>query len=193
MLECLNFQTLPTSALSKVYLESERLVLRSILETDAPDVYREFTVDVTKYMIPKPPEIIEDTLAFICACRQGMAKQQEIVCSILDKRDNNFLGCCGLHARQNWPEPELGIWIRAGAHGHGFGREAVHTLAGWGFAQLRTDYLFYPVDRENHPSRAIAESLNGVVFAEKKVPTQRGTWLNEVVYRIPRPNGSAVL
>ncbi|MBI1193535.1 MAG: GNAT family N-acetyltransferase [Bacteroidetes bacterium] len=191
MLVSLNFKTQPAPALSEVRLHSARLMLRPVLEADASDIFREFTSDITEYMLPKPPEALPETLAFIHASQQGMAKQRELVCVIQSHRDDRFLGCCGLHARQTWPEPELGIWIRADAHGYGYGREAVHTLATWGFEHLHAAYLVYPVDCENKASRAIAESLNGVVFAEKKVPTQRGTWLNEVAYRIPRPIESA--
>jgi RimJ/RimL family protein N-acetyltransferase len=168
-------------------LASERLILRPVQEQDAEVIFSTFTEKITIYMLPKAPEKIQDTLNFIRASQTGMDQGRELVCSILDKRDQQFLGCCGLHARPSWPEPELGIWIRAEAHGHGYGREAVQTLTAWGFANLRADYLVYPVDRNNLPSRAIPESMQGRVFAEKKVATQRGTWLDEVIYRIPRP------
>ena len=120
--------------------------------------------------------------------KRGLANQRELVCVVLEKEQKTFLGCCGLHARPSWPEPELGIWIKASAHWYGYGREAVQTMAHWAFHHLNSTSLIYPVDRQNNPSRNIAESLGGVVTAEKKVLTQRGTLLDEVVYRIAAPD-----
>jgi [ribosomal protein S5]-alanine N-acetyltransferase len=169
-------------------ISAERILLQPIQEHHAPDIFKEFTADITTYMLPKPAKVLADTLAFIRASQEGLANQRELVCVVLEKEQKTFLGCCGLHARPSWPEPELGIWIKASAHGYGYGREAVQTMAHWAFHHLNSTSLIYPVDRQNNPSRNIAESLGGVVTAEKKVLTQRGTWLDEVVYRIAAPD-----
>jgi hypothetical protein len=46
------------------------------------------------------------------------------------------------------------------------------------------DYLVYPVDRRNIPSRRIPESMGGEILEEKRVATMRGTELDEIVYRL---------
>ena len=50
------------------------------------------------------------------------------------------------------------------------------------------DYLIYPVDRANIPSRKIPESLGGIIFEEKKTKTMSGGVLDEVVYKISHGN-----
>ncbi len=187
MMVTLKFKRQPVPDLTQLSIESDRLLLETVNRQYANLIFTEFTEIITQYMLPRPPEAVEETMQFIEASREGMNKLRELVCVVLLKSDRSFLGCCGLHARQVWPEPELGIWIKKGAHGSVYGREAVTAMAGWAFDHLIADYLIYPVDQANLPSRKIAESLGGIVFAEKKVPTARGTFLNEVVYRIPKP------
>ena len=48
------------------------------------------------------------------------------------------------------------------------------------------DYAIYPVDKANIASRKIAESLGGMVIKERRVKTMRGSYLDEVVYKIPK-------
>ena len=181
-----DFSTLPEPSLLEVRLLSPRLVLRPVVESDAPVIFQEFSPAITHYMIPKAAEHIEESLAFIRASEKGMRAKRELVCAILEKPSGDFAGCCGLHLRATWEEPELGIWIRAGVHRKGYGREAVKAMAEWAFQHLSYPNLIYPVDRNNLASRRIPESMGGFEFAEKLVLTQRGTTLDEVVYKIPR-------
>ena len=46
------------------------------------------------------------------------------------------------------------------------------------------NYLVYPVDKENIPSRKIAECLDGKIFREETRVSMSGLVLNEVAYRI---------
>ncbi|MEH2435865.1 MAG: GNAT family N-acetyltransferase [Nostoc sp.] len=80
--------------------------------------------------------------------------------------------------------PELGIWLKKSAHGHGFGREAIHVLKDWVDKNLEYNYLSYPVDKRNIPSRKIAESLRGKIFREFQQINKSGYLLDEVEYRI---------
>lgn len=166
-------------------IPADRVCLKTLREEMVQPIFEEFSENITRYMLPKAPQDPGETLAFIRLSRRGMTERRELVCAVFHRGTGEFLGCCGLHARPAWEWPELGIWIKESAHGFGYGREAVRTMASWAFRNLDIPLLIYPVDRDNHPSRKIPESLGGVVFAEKVVPTQRGTFLDEVVYRIP--------
>jgi [ribosomal protein S5]-alanine N-acetyltransferase len=169
-----------------VSLESERVRLQSISDAYAPEIFREFTEEITRYMYPAPPARIEETLAFIARVREGMQAGSDLGCAIRARESEEFLGCCGLHGKAAQRAPELGIWLKKGAHGHGFGREAIARLARWAWEQVDFDYLVYPVDRANVPSRRIPEFLGGTIFKEGLVPRMNGGSLDEVVYRIPR-------
>ncbi len=80
----------------------------------------------------------------------------------------------------------LGIWLKSGAHGNRYGREAINFLVQWTVENVDFDYLRYPVDRANIPSRKIAESLGGTVYEENRVETMSGGILDEVVYKITK-------
>lgn len=165
-------------------IQGERLVLLPVSREVDADILREFTAAVTRYMIPKPVERMEEVHAFIDGARKGMAAGDEIILRIHHRATGEFLGICGLHNRSRGDSPELGIWLKAGAQGSRFGREAIHALAAWAKANLAFSYLIYPVDKRNVPSRRIAESLGGVVLRKTRHLSMSGYMLNELVYRI---------
>lgn len=171
--------------LDSVEIVTARLCLRPVTERYAADIFREFTPDVTRYMVPSTPREIGETKAFIADTTRQRKLGVDLVLVILSKENEEFLGCCGLHGAQKATEPELGIWLKKSAHGSGFGREAIAALAEWAARNLTVEALIYPVDRKNGPSRNIPERMGGTIIGEARVKTMSGTELDEVVYRIP--------
>jgi len=171
--------------LTKFVLDTGRIRLRPISMDDAGDCFREFTKSITRYMYPKTPERIEETQEFIRLALALLRSGEDLHLVICDSRTGEFLGCCGLHGRGKPEHPELGVWVKAPAHGNGYGKEAITALKQWADSNLRYEYLTYPVDRRNAASRRVPESLGGVIFKEGKSPKGDGGWLDEVVYRIP--------
>lgn len=169
--------------LKSFVIESERLRLVPTSEDYAQDIFEEFTDEITKFMMPRTPKKIEETLEFIRASRIAMDKGEELELVILDKFTGEFIGHAGMR-KLNTDVPVLGIWIKKSAHGHKFGREAVKALKDWADKNLRYKYLEYPVDKKNTPSRKIAESLGGTVAREIKKTNMAGNILDEVEYRI---------
>lgn len=169
--------------LKNLIIESERLKLVPTSEDYAQDIFREFTDEITRFMMPKTPQKIEETLEFIRASREAMDKGEELEVVILDKDTGEFIGHGGIR-RLNTNAPVLGIWIKKGAHGHKYGKEAVKALKEWVDKNLNYEYLEYPVDKKNIPSRKIAESLGGIIAREVKKTNMAGNILDEVEYRI---------
>jgi [ribosomal protein S5]-alanine N-acetyltransferase len=180
------FKTLAPVDFMALCIDGPRIRLRSVHERYGEAIFREFTEEIVRYMNPVPPKTLADSLAFISQTREGMLEGADLACAILTRDAGEFLGVCGFHGRESPTTPELGIWIKKEAHGRGYGREAVVTLAGWAVQNIAFDALLYPVDRANHPSRRIPECLGGVIVKEGKAPRMNGGFLDEVVYRIPR-------
>lgn len=170
--------------LTCLHIDGDRVVLNSICERYSNEIFKEFTPEITEYMGPKPSEKIEETISFISECVEGMKAGNDLNLVITKKNNREFLGCCGLHGMGNTRTPEIGIWIKKTAHGNKYGQEAIRTLVSWAFESINFDYFIYPVDRANIASRKIPESLGGIVFEEKMVPTMHGTNLDAVVYKI---------
>ena len=168
-------------------IEGERVRLVSIARAFEQDIFTEFSSDITTYMIPKPADSVEETRAFIEASLEGFTEGDNLQFVILEKPENEFLGCCGLHGRGDPRNPEFGIWLKKGAHGRGLGREAIRTLALWAQENLRLESFIYPVDKRNVSSRKIPVSLGGKVLKERTETGMSGNVLDEVVYKIPVP------
>lgn len=167
--------------LSHVVLETNRLRLEPISERWAEEIFREFTADITRYMLASPAEEITETLVFIVAARKAMCDGTDLVPVILHRESGEFLGCCGLH-KVHTSAPEFGIWLKKGAHGNKYGQEAIAALKEWGCANLTVSHFIYPVDRRNCASRKVALSLGGRVMHERDTCAPDGRCLEEYVY-----------
>ena len=150
--------------LAEVTITTERLKLVPISRKYVDAIFKEFTPEVTTYMFPKPAESVNDTLEFIELSEKQRETGEAFNVSILDAQTGELLGGGGI-TRMNTKTPEFGIWIKKGAHGHKYGREAVKGLRDWAEKHLTYDHFVYPVDKRNIASRKIAESLGGVVKA----------------------------
>jgi RimJ/RimL family protein N-acetyltransferase len=171
--------------LHQVSIDAERVRLATITEDFTQQIYDEFTPEITRYMLPAPPQSITDTQAFMSAARASLDSQEELHLVITSKDGGEFLGICGLHCRRDPDEPELGIWIKKGAHDHGYGLEAISALKRWADAHIDFRRLIYPVDRRNHASVRIPVALGGTVIDERMQATMSGTELDELVFAIP--------
>lgn len=169
--------------LGEVSLESKRLILQAISLAYTEDVFREFTSEITTFMYPKPASSLSETEKIIRNMILQRENHTDLVLVILNKEHLEFLGICEVGAIDTHT-PELGIWLKKSAHGHGFGREAIEALKDWVDKNLEYNYLSYPVDKRNIPSRKIAESIGGKVFREFQHINKSGYLLDEVEYRI---------
>lgn len=171
--------------LLQLTLETDRLLLIPISPLHREIIFKEFTEEITHYMRPVPPKTIAVTDAFIASSRKNMEEGTEIICAITEKKTGEFLGAGGFH-RINTTTPEFGIWLKKSAHGHAYGREAMHALKKWADEQLTYDYIEYPVAEENSASRKIPESLGGVIVREYNEGNGAGEVMAWVEYRITK-------
>jgi [ribosomal protein S5]-alanine N-acetyltransferase len=187
-----HFIRVHTPSLLSLTIESDRLLLVIISEKFAQNIFREFTDDITQYMLPSPAQDITETRNFIAESRRGIELGYNLQFAILAKPQGEFLGCCGLHGEDSVRTPELGIWIKKSAHGNGYGREAIHMLVNWALQHIDLDSFLYPVDRHNIASSKIPESLGGKIVEELITETLTGKILDKVVYQIDRFKTSQV-
>ena len=175
--------------LTQFELETQRLILAAITMDYVDMIFDEFTPEVTFYMHPRSPHRIEETMHFIRESLVGLERGSNLQLVILKKETREFLGCCGLHNIDS-RVPEFGIWLKESAHGNSYGMEAITALNNWAMVNLEFEYIKYPVDEENYPSRRIPEALNGVIAKEYQVMNLSNRRLFILEYRI-YPNQSA--
>jgi len=164
-------------------IESDRLILLPIDLEFKADLFQNFTEEITILMFPKSPESIQETAAFIEKSIEQRNNKTDLVLTIFNRENKEFLGNCGIH-RINTDTPELGIWLKKSAHGNGFGKEAIRTLKNWADLNLKYQYLLYPVDRNNIPSRKIPESFAAKIYRNYEQISQSGKVLDLLEYRI---------
>lgn len=177
--------------IQNIIIETERLLLVPTTKEYIQEIFKEFTDEVTRYMFPKTPKEISETEERINSCLVKREKWEELQMTILDKITKEFFGNVGLH-RVNESIPELWIWIKQSAYGKKIWKEAVAWLESWGQENLDFEYIVYPVDKDNIPSRKIAESLwwivqideNGNELIKTKGTLDPNKKLNSVEYRI---------
>lgn len=174
--------------LSRATIETDRLLIVPVAMKYKEAIFREFQEPVTKFMYPKPAKEIAETEQFIKESLEGLKKgtnlQMVILTKAAVKATAEFLGCAGLHDLDK-EKPEMGIWIKASAHGKKYGREAMAGVKQWADQNLRYGHIRYPVAAQNIASRKIAESLGGKVQKEYKKTMQSGRVYLMVEYWIP--------
>ena len=163
----------------------ERIFLSTRVDFYANEIFREFTAEITRYMTPNPCETREEFEIVRKQFADQRANKTDILFVVLKKESGEFLGCCGIHANKDARVPHVGLWIKKGAHGNGYGREAIHTLIQYASEHLVVEGFMYPVDRRNISSRKIPESLGGSIVDEMKTVSMSGRELDQVVYHIP--------
>jgi RimJ/RimL family protein N-acetyltransferase len=169
-------------------IETKRLLLKPISHDYADEIFKEFTSEITKYMYPKPAENIDETKDFIEKSLEGSANGTNLQLIIVNKDNNEFIGCIGLH-NINTMEPELGIWTKKSSHNNGYGLEAMTALINWAHKNIKFNYLKYPVDKRNKASRRLPENNNGKIMKEYKTIGSGSNELDEYEYWIyPKTN-----
>ncbi|MGH7246357.1 MAG: GNAT family N-acetyltransferase [Candidatus Levyibacteriota bacterium] len=169
--------------LSNTVILTERLKLVPLSEEYAESIFKELTEEITRYMFPKSPDKIEETLEYIKSELPKIEKGEQLPVIILKKDTGEFIGGAGVHDL-NTKTPTMGIWIKKSAHGNKYGLEAIKALKQWLDENISYNYISYPVDKDNIASKKIIEALNGIPEKEVQVKNMSGNILNEIAYRI---------
>ncbi len=164
-------------------LITKRLKLTPITMDYLDDVFTNFNPEVCTYMFPKPATDQSETIAFILKSMENYELGKEIVFAALLKDTNEFIGCMGIH-HIDTPKPELGVWTKASVHGNGYGLEGMDAIIEYAKNHCDFDYLVYPADRRNIPSRRIPESHGGVIVDRYHETGASGNELDILEYHI---------
>ncbi len=173
------------NSLLELHIDSGRLTLAAIAETDLPAIFREFTPEIAKFMTPQPANTPIDTLKFIRGAVAGLQAGSDLQLVVFQKQTKEFLGCIGAHTRFGAMTPELGIWLKKSAHGCGYGLEATRVLKGWLESNLKVEHFYWPVAVENGASRRIPEFFGGTVVDSYLASRSWAPPLEIVVYQMP--------
>ena len=164
-------------SMMQVLIRSARLELSPFKMADAEEVFECITPAIARFMRWEPSKSLSEYKAHREARLQ--ANDQSVFSFVIRRSDTmECLGIAGLDEADQ-PSPELGIWLKEAAHGHGYGTEAIRAVAEWAMKTLAKESFLYPVAVENVASRRIAEKLNGEIVGSRRNPKYES-----VVYEI---------
>jgi [ribosomal protein S5]-alanine N-acetyltransferase len=143
-------------------LETERLVLRELEESDAPatNVW-ERDPEVVRYQSNDVCDV-EQSLAYIRRIRDESAARPRRVfeLGIARREDGVLVGRCGFAIRRpEHGEAEIWFVLRRDAWGRGYAREAMRALLGFAFESLGLHRVYGDCDPRNAASARLMETL----------------------------------
>jgi RimJ/RimL family protein N-acetyltransferase len=165
-------------------LETPRLVLRPLAETDTPAIQRLFPQwEVVRWLHAEVPWPYPDDGAAtnVAQCVEQRAKGQKFFWAITLK------GCDALRGRIDlWPfdgenRDMRGFWLDPALHGQGLMTEAAEAVTGYAFRELRWPFLYLTNAVENRASGRIkakqgAELIGTEPRAFVSGATERQVW-----------------
>lgn len=169
----INFQPFPN-------LESERLVLRRLKDSDAPEVYKiRSNLERMKY-IPRPIlQNEEEALAMIQMMNAKIDENTDINWGVCLKNSDKIIGFMGFYRVQ--PESyrtEIGYMILPEYDGKGYVSEAVTTMLNYAFNTVGFHSVEAVIDPNNFGSARVLEK-NG--FRKEAHFIENFFWNNEFI------------
>lgn len=145
-------------------IETERLVLRCHEPRDAEMLKAAVDASLEELLPWVPwardePQTIDAKVELLRQIRGKFDLGQELLYAILDPRESEVIGGCGLHPRVGPEARELGYWIATGHAGKGLATEAAAALVRVGFEIEHLERLEVHCEPENFRSIAIPRKL----------------------------------
>lgn len=141
------------------FIETERLILRTWMPSDAPAVLESSSdPEVTRFLPMSRPPTLESSRDWIDRQMDEQEREGFSVWPVIRKEDGRLIGRCGLH---RLPEGYVEIaWIfERAAWGQGYATEAAHAAVAYARDSLRLPQLYALINPANSASIAVAYRL----------------------------------
>ena len=146
-------------------LKTDRLTLRGMCVSDAPDMY-EYACrpSVTEYLTWEPHASVEETRAYLTYVGQRYRTGDFYDWALISRDDGRMIGTCGFTSF-NCPadSAEIGYVLNPAYQGQGLATEAVRRVMRFGFEELSLHRVEAHFMEGNHASRRLMERV-GMTF-----------------------------
>jgi ribosomal-protein-alanine N-acetyltransferase len=158
-------------------IETERLLIREIVEDDAPFINALLNSSgFLKYIGDRGVRSDDDARTFI---HERLRKSYEVngygLYAVLLKAESKPVGICGFVRRDTLPGPDLGFAFLPEFEGKGFGMESSTRMLEYGREELKFDDLYAITTLDNTGSIKLLEKL-GFAF-DKTIDMPNGETL----------------
>lgn len=135
-------------------LSSDRLVLREVLEDDAP-----FIVDISFYD-GKAAKNEREAKAMLRKVGADVARGESIHWGVILKTGGGVIGTCGFYRGFGEYRGEIGYVLKEAYRGQGIMTEALEQIIGYGFEQLALSEIVAYTDEDNVKSAGVLTRLD---------------------------------
>lgn len=141
-------------------LETERLILRRLEVSDAPQIYaymedREIAFNTLLIPYPYPEGGAEE---WITNTHKAAKAGDDFSFAVTRKADGLFMGACGLHRVPEHQRAELGYWLGKPHRGQGYTSEAARRVIAFGFDVMELNRVHAGYFTRNPASRRVMEN-----------------------------------
>lgn len=152
----------------KFYLETERLVLRELEETDVEGMLElDSNADVHTYLGNNPIKTKEQAEENILFIRKQYKERGIGRFAVIEKSSNSFMGWSGLKLYQGEKEElngfsnfiDIGYRLIPKYWGKGYASEAAFACLDFGFKQMNYDCIYGAADTKNRSSNKILQKI----------------------------------
>ena len=172
-------------------LETERLLLRRLVDTDVEEIFALRSNAETMQYIPRPlAKSKEEALAHIVMIESKIVDNTGINWAITVKGNPKAIGIIGIY--KIFPEnhrAEIGYMISPETYGKGYTTEAIKVVLDYGFEQLDLHSMEAIIDPDNIASERVLQK-NG--FVKEAHILENGLWegkyIDTVIYSLLRRN-----
>jgi len=144
-------------------LETERLILRPMNESDIDDVFEMRRNDEIMRFIREPVVSRKEAEDWINMISSRWAKEKIGFCSVIERASGKFAGWCGLWRLKENNEIEIGYAIAKDFWKKGYASEAAEAVLNYAFNEIGLEMVVAVARPENKGSRRVMEK-NGMKF-----------------------------
>ena len=159
-------------------LETPRLILRGIRESDAEAIFATFSdAETMRYYGDEPHQTIEDSRELIRQIGVWYARREGIRWGVTLRGADEVIGSCGLFKfDEGFFRAETGYELRRAYWRQGVMSEAMGALLRFGFMEMRLRRIEAMLDDANEASKGLLRSLG---FTHEGTLRQRFYWHGE--------------
>ncbi|MDT0554639.1 GNAT family N-acetyltransferase [Patiriisocius hiemis] len=148
----------------KIHIETNRLILRRLIDTDAEGIFKlDSNPRVHEYLGKKPISILTEAKDIIINIQQQYEKYDIGRLAIIDKSTNDFIGWAGLKyetdLRKEFHYYDIGYRLREEYWGKGIGTEAAIASLYHGFNDLKLNKICAAAEIPNIGSNKILQKI----------------------------------
>lgn len=168
-----------------IYIESERLVIRTAIPGDAPAIYAyRSDHETNKYQgwFPESEKEVHDYILTMPADLNAPDTCYQI--ALLRRSDSTLIGDMGIvFTGHDNKQADLGCTLHKDYHGKGYATEAMRAMINYLFVHLDKHRLVASIDPRNAPSVALVERLGFTKEAHlRESYYNRGEWTDDLLY-----------